>query len=70
MKLGHLLAVILGVIGFGLLVLGIATAVDRSERAECLKWQGEARQYPGYYLTQWQAQQCAAQDIAVDAPVR
>jgi len=47
----------------------IATGVSRTERAECFKWQAEAKEYPGYYLTQWQSQQCLANGIEIDAPV-
>lgn len=47
----------------------LAEGVNKTERAECLKWQSEARQFVGYYLTSWQAAQCSAHNIEVDAPI-
>lgn len=47
----------------------LSQGVSKSERAECLKWQSEARQFVGYYLTSWQAAQCAAHGVAIDAPI-
>lgn len=54
------------------LLLAIMAAADISERNECQQWQGEAREYAaaGYYITAWQAAQCAAQGIEIDAPVK
>jgi hypothetical protein len=37
----------------------------RSERAECYQWQQQAREYPAFYLTGWQADQCAAHNITI-----
>ena len=53
-------------IGFvGMMVYGF----NKAERYECLKWQKEAKEYPGYYLTHWQKGQCDARGIEIDAPV-
>ncbi len=44
--------------------------VDLNERTECRKWQEQAAMYEGFYLVQWQADQCAAHNILVNAPVK
>lgn len=48
----------------------LLTGIERTEIAECIQWQKEARQFVGYYLTRWQAEQCAAHNIKVDAPIK
>lgn len=44
--------------------------LDRTETATCIKWQEQASEYPGFYLTQWQKQQCDYHGITIEAPVR
>lgn len=46
-----------------------AQGVNKHERVECLRWQAEAREFSGYYLTSWQAEQCEAHGVAIDAPI-
>jgi hypothetical protein len=48
----------------------LLTGIERSEKAECLQWQKEAKQFAGYYLTKWQAEQCMAHNIKVEAPIK
>ena len=43
---------------------------NREERVECLTWQQQATQFKGFYLTHWQAEQCAAHDIVINAPIQ
>ena len=43
--------------------------IKKHEINECVKWQAEAEIYPLYYLVGWQADQCAAHNIKVGAPV-
>lgn len=45
-------------------------SLSRSEKVECYKWQDQAKQYPGFYLTQWQAMQCEAHGFTIDVPVK
>lgn len=67
--------IILIVIGFITLTIAFfylgGTALNKSEIAECYEWQEQAIEYraAGFYLTGWQAAQCAAHNIEVDAPV-
>ena len=52
-------------------VLGVAfiQGLDRSGKAECLKWADMAEQYPLFYLTPAEAEQCEHYQIPVNAPV-
>ena len=34
-------------------------AMIRSERAECIKWQAEEKEYQAWYSTGWMKDQCA-----------
>jgi len=38
-------------------LLGFNSSIEKAEKAECLKWQ-EMSDSPGYYLTDWQVEQC------------
>jgi len=49
------ISVILVTVGFIALTEGIA----RHERYECKKWQNEAKELKGYYLTDWQIEMCS-----------
>ena len=57
------------------LVVGISAmfffeyGVEKAEKAECLKWQDQSLEYPNFYLTAWQKQQCDRYQIEIDAPV-
>lgn len=52
------------------LVTAILVGTSRSENAECIKWSQEADAYPGFFLAQWQFDQCSAHGIKIDAPVK
>ena len=51
--------VLLLVICLCLLNIGIA----RTEYNECLKWQGQSEKIAGFYLVEWQVDQCKAYNI-------
>lgn len=36
----------------------VRAGIAKSEQNECYKWQNEAKLYAGYYLTNWQIEQC------------
>jgi len=55
--------------GVWLLVLFAKAAVESYETKECKQWAEDAEKYPGYYLTQWQADQCEARGVKVNAPI-
>lgn len=46
-----------------------AWAVKQGDYAECKKWAAQAQQYPQFYLTKWQKEQCDYQGVPVTAPV-
>ncbi len=48
----------------------IADGVSRNETVECIKWQKQAKEYPAFYLAQWQSDQCKAHGISVNAPIK
>ncbi|MDE2102573.1 MAG: hypothetical protein KGL39_35325 [Patescibacteria group bacterium] len=58
------IAIVLGLIS--LLNIGLS----RQEEAECYQWQNQAKHYAGFYLTQWQSEQCLAHGISIDAPIK
>lgn len=47
-----------------------AKALDANDRADCRKWQLYAKEYPAFYLTPNEAEQCRYWNIAVEAPVK
>ena len=51
-------------------VFGVYHGINKTEFAECVKWQDQSQKYPGYYITEWQKQQCDHQGVDIDAPVR
>ncbi len=65
--------------GIVIILIGVATiagilwmanwGMNRQERFECKNWQAEAGDYPGYYITEWQQQQCDRWGIQIDAKV-
>ena len=44
--------------------------LDQIEIQECKHWTLEANKLKDYYFTQWQADQCAAHNIKINAPVK
>lgn len=57
----------------GAAIVGLYLAevgIQKYERVECGGWAWEASEYEGYYITQWQADQCASYDIEIEAPVQ
>lgn len=44
--------------------------VKNNEVAECKQWAEQAGQFQGFYILQWQADQCVARGITVNAPIR
>lgn len=43
--------------------------IDKHDQVQCYQWQEYATKYPGFYLTQNEADQCAYWNIQVDAPI-
>lgn len=53
------IASIVLVIGGWMLLAGI----NKTELTECLKWQAQSAEYPEWYATAWQTEQCKAHGI-------
>lgn len=58
---------VFGLVFIWLAASAISSGIEKSERAECIRWQREAHQYDNYYLTPWQYAQCYHHGIIVDA---
>jgi len=48
-----------------LLIYTMLEGIDKTERVECYKWQRYAKEFPNFYLTDWQKAQCDAHGIRV-----
>lgn len=46
------------------------SGLDQNEVVQCRQWQEQSAQYAGFYLVQWQADQCKAHNIIINAPVK
>ena len=44
--------------------------LDKQAMHECLVWQKQAKEFPGYYLLKWQKEQCDYFGIEINAPVK
>lgn len=47
----------------------VLTSLDKSEVVSCLKLQEQAREFGGFYLTDWQAEMCEAHRIIINTEV-
>lgn len=45
-------------------------ALDRQAIADCGKWEAYSEEYPNFYLTKGQDEQCRYFGIIINAPVR
>lgn len=53
-----------------LLAIALLYGINKQEVADCLTWQAQSKEYPEFYITQWQKAQCDAHYITVTAPVQ
>ncbi len=65
-----ILVVIIFTVLVGALVLVILASITANEKTECREWQEQAAKFEGFYLTNWQAEQCQAHSIIINAPVK
>lgn len=61
------IVIIMGAVAVAL--VGIS-GINKSEVVECNHWTSQAAEYSGFYLTHWQADQCKAHGIIINAPVK
>lgn len=38
---------------------------NNSEKVECIQWQKQAMEYPSFFATTWQVEQCNAHNINI-----
>ncbi len=50
-------------------VLALSYTINKTETSECLRWKEDAEKYPGFYITQWQKDQCDFRQVEINAPV-
>ncbi len=66
--------IILTTVGGIALIVSVAflgiKALDGKEQSECRTWADEATKYPGFYLTNWQSEQCSRWKIEISAPIK
>lgn len=62
--------IIIGILLVMLIGLVIESGINKGEIVECNKWQEHAAMYEGFYLVQWQKDQCDAHQITINAPVK
>lgn len=43
----------------------LSKGIQGSEKVECQKWMQESKQYPGWYSTAWQREQCKEYGITL-----
>jgi len=43
--------------------------LQKQERLECQKWELEADKYSGYFIAEWQKEQCDSFGTQIEAPV-
>ncbi len=58
-----IIIVILAIVAF---IFISSKGIEKTERAECYKWQKQAEEIQYYWLTQWQEDQCEAHNIKVE----
>lgn len=51
-------------------VVAISIGVSKQEKVECITWQNQAKEYPNYYITHWQDQQCRSIGIIINTEVK
>ncbi len=61
-------AVVIGLF-YGVFII-MKAGLEAHEIQECIKWQEHAKEFQGFYITNWQDEQCRSLGFPVDAPVR
>ena len=53
-----------------LVIFVLSNSLDKQERNECLIWQHQSEIYEGFFLAQWQKEQCDYHGIEVNAEIK
>lgn len=61
---------IIAILAIGCVIWALGNSMDQSEIVECNQWKEQSTQYAGFFLAEWQAEQCTAHHININAPVK
>lgn len=50
--------------------VALSVGLSKQEKVECITWQNQAKEYPDFYITDWQDKQCRANGIIIDADIK
>lgn len=51
-------------------LIALISAVDRNDKAKCLRLASQAETYENFYITKWEKEMCDYQNITVNADVK
>ena len=60
-----LLFLLLVIVYFFVFLAILEMGIEKQEKFECYQWQKQAKEFPGFYLTEWQREQCEHYNIKV-----
>lgn len=63
------IAALAAVMGTALVLVG-KHDLNKKEIVDCKQWSTEATQYTGYYILQWQKDQCDSHGITINTEVK
>lgn len=61
----RIVPIFLAGIAVALFAWTVIIGINRNEIMECQIWSTQAKEYPNFYLADWQAKQCASHGITV-----
>ena len=67
---GTILTILIGIVISLGIVFALVNGVKIKEINECRKWKRQAEEYPNFYLTSWQAEQCLFRKVEINAPIK
>ena len=62
--------IVMGAVAIIALIWMVTWSAQQAEQVECYQLQTQSKAYPGFYLTEWQQQQCDRWGVEIDAPVK
>ncbi len=63
--MNQLLTIIIGLIFVGILGTALFYGLRKQDTADCYKWRDELKEYPLYYVTEAQINQCNYLEITI-----
>lgn len=68
--MGKVFSYLLGAVFIAGFMAIIYQGLYRSEAVDCRQWEDQAKNYPMFYLTVSQDEQCRAHGIIISAPIK